>query len=96
MLNELHRPLVAHVVKEPPNVRIEHPVHLLPHDAHPERIQRLMLASPRAETIREPHEVLFVNLIEDRRQRLLNDFVLQSSDAQRSLSSIGFRYVGSL
>ncbi len=41
-------------------------------------------------------KILFVNLIEDRHHRLLDDFVLQSSDAQRSLPSIGFRYVGSL
>src|SRR6185312_1351115 len=51
VLDELNRPLVAHVVKEPSNVRIEHPVHLLPPDAYPERIQRLMLTSPRAEPI---------------------------------------------
>ena len=51
MLYKLHRPFVAHVIEETPNVRVEHPVHLLSHDAHPERIQRLMLASPRTEPV---------------------------------------------
>jgi hypothetical protein len=55
-----------------------------------------MLASPRSEPIREPQKVLLVYLVEDHRYGLLDDFVLQSSDAQRSLPSIGFRYVGSL
>src|SRR5579872_5419635 len=34
MLDELHSPLVVHVVKETANVRIEYPVHSLPLDAH--------------------------------------------------------------
>src|ERR1019366_7809367 len=55
-----------------------------------------MLAPPRTKPIKEPLKILLVNLIEDRSQSLLNDFVLQCSDAQRSLPSIGFRYVGSL
>ena len=35
-------------------------------------------------------------LIEDRPHGMLDDFVLQGSNAQRSLSSIRFGYVGSL
>src|SRR5271156_2207915 len=96
MLDELHGPFVAHVVEEPSNVRVQHPVHLLPHGADPERIQRLMLASSGAESIREPLKILLINLIEDRYHRLLHDFVLQSSYAQRSQPSVGFRYIGSL
>ena len=59
-------------------------------------IQRLMLASPRTEPIREPLKILFANLVEDRHQGLLNDFVLQCSYAQWPLPSIGLWYVGSL
>src|SRR5450631_3313707 len=54
-----------------------------------------MLAAPRIETIGEPHKILFVNLIEDRRHGLLNDFILQGCDAQGTLPPIGFRNVGS-
>ena len=55
-----------------------------------------MLVAPRTETIGEPHKILFVNLVEDRHYRLLNDLILQGCDAQGTLPSIGFRYVGSL
>jgi len=55
-----------------------------------------MLAAPRPEPVREPQKVLFVNLVEDRHYGLLDDLVLQGCDAQRTLSSIGFRDVGSL
>jgi len=55
-----------------------------------------MLTAPRPEPIGEPLKVLFVNLIEDRRYRVLNDFIFQGCDAQGTLPSITFRYVGSL
>ena len=38
ILDELHRPFMAHVVEEAPNVRIEHPVHELPLDTHRQRV----------------------------------------------------------
>src|SRR5713101_7495931 len=44
----------------------------------------------------EPQEILFVNLVEDRHYRLLNDLVLQSCNTQGTLPSISFRNVGSL
>jgi hypothetical protein len=55
-----------------------------------------MLAAPRTETIGEPHKILFVNLVEDRHHRLLNDLIFQGCDAQGTLPPIGFRNVGSL
>ena len=61
--NELHRPFVAHVVKEASNVRIEHPIHTLPLDAHRQRVQRLMWAASGPEPIREAFEVHLINLI---------------------------------
>jgi hypothetical protein len=57
MLDKLHRPFVAHVVKEASNVRIEHPVHALPLDAHRQRVQRLMWAAAGSEPVRESFEV---------------------------------------
>src|SRR5437867_1941107 len=87
---------VWNTIQKAPNVCIENPVHLLPHDSNPERIQCIVLASPRPESIGEPQEVLFINLVEDRHYGLLNDLILQGCDAQGALSSIGFRDVGSL
>src|ERR1035441_803700 len=45
MRDELHDPLVAHVVEEATNVRIEHPVHSLPLNARRQRVQRLVRAT---------------------------------------------------
>jgi len=58
---------VSNFIEKAPNVRVKNPVHLPSHDSHPERIQRIVLASPRSEPHRRtPRKVLFINLIEDR------------------------------
>jgi hypothetical protein len=72
---------VAHVVKETSNVRIEHPVHSFPLDAHRQRVQRLMWAATGPEPIRKAFEVDLINLIENRNHSLLNNLVLQRRDA---------------
>ncbi len=36
-------------IQKAPNVGVKNPIHFLPHDSHPECIQRIVLASPRAE-----------------------------------------------
>jgi hypothetical protein len=51
MLDELLHPFVRQIIEKATNVSIENPVHFLPHDPHPQRVQRLMLASPGPETI---------------------------------------------
>jgi hypothetical protein len=66
MLDELLHPFVRQIIEKATNVSIENPVHFLPHDPHPERVQSTMLAAPRPEPVREPQKVLFVNLVEDR------------------------------
>ncbi len=83
-------------IQEVTNVGIQHPVHFLPYESYPERIQRLMLASPGTEPIREPQEVLFIDLVEDRDHCVLDDLVLQGCNAQGSLSSVRFGDEGSL
>src|SRR5215813_653150 len=95
MLDELHGSLVAHVVKEATNVRIQHPVHSFPLDAHRQRVQRLMWAATGPEPVREALEVDLIDLVEDRHHCLLNDFVLQCRDAQRTLLPISLRYIDS-
>ena len=92
---KLEQPFVVKMIEKSPNVRVQHPVHLLPRDPDRQRIQRLMLAAPRPETIRESQKVLFVNLVEDGDHGLLNNLVLQRRDPQRPLPPVGFRYVHS-
>ena len=59
-----------------------------------EGVQRIVLAAPRPEPVGEPEEVFLVDCFENRRDRLLNDFVLQAQDAQRSFRAISLRNVG--
>jgi hypothetical protein len=95
MLDELHGPFVRQVVEKASNVRVEHPVHVLPLDSHCQRVQRLMRVATRPEPIREALEVHLINLIEDGHHGLLDDLVLQRRDAQRTLPSVGLRYIDS-
>ena len=96
MLDELDQPFVGKIVEEATNVGIEYPVHLLPHNSDPQRIQGLVLTAPGPESIGEPQKVLFVNLVEDRHHRSLDQLILQGCDAQGTLPPISFRDVGSL
>jgi hypothetical protein len=49
VLDEFDQPFVRQIIEKSTNVGIENPVHLLPHDPHPERIQSIVLAAPRPE-----------------------------------------------
>ncbi len=91
MLDELHRPFAAQVIEEATDVGIKHPVHPPPLNAHRQRVQRLMRAATRAESVRKALEVDLINLVEDRHHGLLNDFVLQRRDAQRTFPPISLR-----
>jgi len=61
VLEEPDDPRVGHGIIKALDIRIEHPVHPLPHDAGVESIQRIMLATPRPEPIGETDEVLLVD-----------------------------------
>ena len=91
MLDELDQPFVGKIVEEATNVGIEYPVHLLPHNSDPQRIQGLVLTAPGPESIGEPQKVLFVNLVEDRHHRSLDQLILQGCDAQGTLPPIRCR-----
>src|SRR5258708_32056264 len=91
MLDELHGPFVAQVIEKSTDVGIKHPVHSLSLNAHRQRVQRLMRAAIGAEPVREALEVDLIYLVEDRHHSLLNDFVLQRRDAQRTLPPVGLR-----
>src|ERR1700722_13772887 len=58
-------------------------------------VQRIVLATPRPESVGEPEKVLLVDCFENHRYRLLDDFVLQAQNAQRSFRTISLRNVGS-
>ena len=58
-----------------------------------QRIQSLMLAAPRTETVRETKKVFLVDLVEDGDHGLLDDLVLQRRDPQWTLPPIGLRDV---
>ncbi len=47
-----------------------------------EGVQRIVLAASRPESVGEPEEVLLVDGLENRRDRLLDDFVLSAQNAQ--------------
>jgi len=82
-------------IQEAANVRLEHPVHSLPLDAHRQRVQRLLRAATGPETVTKAFEVDLIDLIEDRHHGLLHDLVFQCRDAQRTLPPVSLRYIDS-
>src|SRR5450759_2247112 len=93
VLDEFHGPFLAHLVKEPSDVRIEHPIHSPPVEPNTERIQRLVRVSTGPEPVRKATKIRLIYFVEDGRHGLLNNFVLQCRDSQRAPPPVGFRYV---
>src|ERR1700732_3009857 len=91
VLNELHKPFVREAIEKAFDVQIEHPVHFLRKQSRVQRIQRLMLASPWSEPVREAEKVRFVNGVQHLDRRALNDFVFQRGNSERSLPPVGLR-----
>jgi hypothetical protein len=80
-------------VKEPTDVRVEHPVHPPALNPGHERVQRVMRRAPRSEPIREAKEVHLVDGVQDLDHRPLDDFVLQRGDPERPLPPVDLRDV---
>jgi hypothetical protein len=95
MLHELDHPAFVEVIEKAADVRVQSVVHLLLQQRIRQRIQRIMLATPRAKPIREAQKVFLVNLVEDGDHGLLDDFVFQGRDPQWTLPPIFFLYVHS-
>src|SRR3989441_8197631 len=95
MLYELDHPAFVEVIEKATDVSVQNVVHLLLEERVRQRIQRVMLAAPRTETIREAQKVFLVNLIEDGDHGLLDDLVFQGRNPQWTLLSIFFLYVHS-
>jgi len=57
MLNETKKPFVARRVEEFRNIGVYDPVHLRTGDGNGQRIERVVLPTPRPKPVREPKEV---------------------------------------
>jgi hypothetical protein len=93
VFDETDEPVLAHRIEKPGNVGVQNVVHLSAVDPDMERIQRIVLAAARAESIAEPEEFLLVDRIQQRSGGPLDKFVLKGGDCQRALPPIGLRNV---
>ena len=88
VLDELHQPFARKHIEKAANVQIQHPVHLLRQQSGVERIQRVMLASPRSESIRKVEEIRFVDSVQHFDGCALDDFVFQHRNSERSFPPV--------
>ncbi len=95
MLYEPDHPAFVEIVEKASDVSIQNVVHLLLQERVRQRIQRIMLAAPRAKAIREAEKILLIYLIEDGDHGVLDEFVFQGRDSEWTLPSIFFLYVHS-
>ena len=73
---------MGHGIEKALDIRVQHPVHLLPVNPSVESVQRIVLAAPRSESIREAKKILLVDRLQNVHDRLLDDLVLQAQNAQ--------------
>jgi len=81
MLHELDYPAFVEIIEKAADVGVQNIVHLLLQQHIRQRIQCIMLAAPRAKTIREAEKVFLVNLVEDGDHSLLDNLVFQCCDS---------------
>src|SRR6266581_450889 len=93
MLNELDQPFVGNPVEKAANVKVEHPVHLPRQHSRVERVQRLMLVSPRSEPVRKAEKIRFVDGVQHLDRGTLDDLVFQRRYSERPLPPVGLRYI---
>src|SRR6266436_3136830 len=89
VLDELHKPFVRKAIEKGFDVQIEHPVHFSRQQSRIERIQRLMLAAPGSEPIREAQKIRFINGVQHLDRRTLDDLIFQRRYSERPLPPIG-------
>src|SRR5260370_24262791 len=95
MFHKPDQPIVLEFVEKRSNIEIQNPIHFLPHDSHPQRVQCIFLSASRPETVAKTQKVLFPYLVEHRPYRGLDDFILQCRSAQWPSPTIGCRDRGS-
>ena len=91
VLNETDQPVVADRIEKRPDIGVQYPVHLAAADPDHQRIQRIVLAAPRPEPVREPEEIFLVDRVQHHGDRPLDDLVFQGGDRQRSLPAVRLR-----
>src|SRR6266403_5454940 len=84
---------MGHGIEKALDIRIQHPVHLLPVYPGVESVQRIVLTAPRSESIRKAEEILLVDGLQNVHDGLLNDFVLQTQNAEWPLGAVRLRDV---
>src|SRR5882762_2975036 len=89
VLDELHQPFVGKPIEKVVNIQVEHPVHFSRQQSRIERVQRLMLASPRPEPVRKSEKIRFVDRVQHLDRRTLDDLVFQRRDSERPLPPVG-------
>src|SRR5262245_28701774 len=95
MFDETHKPLFTYFVEKGLDVGVKNEVHLLGRDSNAERVQRIVLSTPRPKPITEPEEILLINAVQHLGGRPLDDFVFQGGHCKWALSSVGLGYVRS-
>jgi hypothetical protein len=95
-LDEFEQPFMVDGVEKASDVRIERPIHFPFGQADVQGVQSVMRAAPRPESIGKAEEVRLINGVEDWRPRVLDEFVLQSGNAQGSHPAIGLGDVSPL
>ncbi|CAA9891054.1 hypothetical protein METHB2_330007 [Candidatus Methylobacter favarea] len=88
MLQEPYHPCMTDAIEELLDVGVQDGVHPGAHDPKRERIQRIMLASPWPESIREPQEISLIYGIQHFHHAALDDLVFQRGDAERPLAAV--------
>ena len=89
---ELHQPSPVKMVEKAADIRVQHPVHLL-REPDRQRVQRIMLGTPRPEPVGEAPEVRLVDRVQHLRDGALENLVLQRRDAERPLPPVRLRDV---
>jgi hypothetical protein len=88
VLDEPNQPSVVQRIEEATDIGIQHPVHLLRVDATRERIQRVLRAATRPESVREAEEVRFVDGVQHLDDGALDNLVFQRGNAERPLPPV--------
>src|SRR5580692_1361388 len=82
VLDKFHQPSLIESVIKLPDVGIEHPAHFPRTDPNRQRVQRLMRAAPRPESIRKSQKVQFIDRIQHLDRGTLDDLIFQRGNAE--------------
>ena len=87
VFQEADNPFLGDLREERPDIGVQYEAHFLAADPDVECVQRIVLAAPRPEPVREPEEICLVNLVQHRRHCSLDDLVFEGGDRERALGA---------